>query len=164
MVHYRGCFKNLVNTKTGNFNIARFLVAIASMIIHWQCPCQLRGIKKKTIFQKKGVKKRRFTLTYRGQYSIIPLSIKGENIMNHYLGQVVQTINNTLNKGHYFVITKLDRDNEMYEIEDGCNTFFAWDECLTNVNTSEFLADIQAGKITSELVIKSWLKNQNQYS
>ena len=85
-------------------------------------------------------------------------------VMNHYLGQVVKTEPNQLTDSSYFVITKLDRDNEMYEIEDGQNTYFAWDDVLSSVDTTEFLNAIQTNQLTNEMIIKAWLKNQDQYS
>lgn len=84
--------------------------------------------------------------------------------MNHYLGQVVKVESNQLTDTSYFLITKLDRENEMYEIEDGKNTYFAWDDVLSNVDPTEFMNDIQTGKLTNEIIIKSWLKNQDKYS
>ena len=90
---------------------------------------------------------------------------KREDItMNHYFGQVVKTEPNQLTDSSYFVITKLDRDNEMYEIEDGQNTYFAWDDVLSSVDTTEFLNAIQTNQLTNEMIIKAWLKNQDQYS
>ena len=87
-----------------------------------------------------------------------------DNTMNHYLGQVVKAEPNQLTDSSYFVITKLDRDNEMYEIEDGQNTYFAWDDVLSSVDTTEFLNAIQTNQLTNEMIIKAWLKNQDQYS
>ena len=87
-----------------------------------------------------------------------------DNTMNHYLGQVVKTEPNQLTASGYFVITKLDRDNEMYDIEDGQNTYFAWDDVLSSVDTTEFLNAIQTNQLTNEMIIKAWLKNQDQYS
>ena len=87
-----------------------------------------------------------------------------DNTMHHYLGQVVKTEPNQLTDSSYFVITKLDRDNEMYEIEDGQNTYFAWDDVLSSVDTTEFLNAIQTNQLTNEMIIKAWLKNQDQYS
>ena len=52
----------------------------------------------------------------------------------------------------------------MYEIEDGQNTYFAWDDVLSSVDTTEFLNAIQTNQLTNEMIIKAWLKNQDQYS
>ena len=93
-----------------------------------------------------------------------PITQREDNPMNHYLGQVVKPEPNQLTDSSYFVITKLDRDNEMYEIEDGQNTYFAWDDVLSSVDTTEFLNAIQTNQLTNEMIIKAWLKNQDQYS
>ncbi len=56
-------FINHANHRRVIFKIARFLVAIAYVITHWQCLCQLRPIKKKTFFRRKGVNKSQLALT-----------------------------------------------------------------------------------------------------
>lgn len=84
--------------------------------------------------------------------------------MNHFLGQVVKLDSNQLTDTSYFLITKQDRENGMYEIEDGNgNVFGAWDDVLTSVDTTEFLDAIQTGKVTNETIIRSWVKNQDLY-
>ena len=115
--------------------------------------------------KKKGQKKITFYLTQWCRYGIIPPSNKGENFMNHALGQVVKTTNtnNPMVKDKYFVITKMDRENEMYEIEDGNQTYSAWDDCLYPVSDTEFFDAHQAGKITHPMIIKAWLKNNGLY-
>ena len=84
--------------------------------------------------------------------------------MNHFLGQVVKLDSNQLTNTTYFLITKQDRENGMYEFEDGNgNVFGAWDDVLSSVDTTEFLDAIQTGKVTNETIIRSWVKNQDLY-
>ena len=103
-------------------------------------------------------------MTYRHRYGIILTITARGKTMNYHLGQVVKTEPNQLTNSSYFLITKLDRDNEMYEIEDGQNTYHAWDDVLSSVDTTEFLNAIQTNQLTNETIIKAWLKNKDQYS
>ena len=161
---YTTRFINHANHRRVILKIARFLVAIAYVNTHWQCLCQLNRNKKKMIFQKKGVKQMALSLDIGVSIWYNTTITERGKVMNYHLGQVVKTEPNQLTDSSYFLITKLDRDNEMYEIEDGQNTYFAWDDVLSSVDTTEFLNAIQTNQLTNEMIIKAWLKNQDQYS
>ena len=83
--------------------------------------------------------------------------------MNYSIRQIVKPIptRNIDRKSRYYAITKIDRENEVYEIEDGENSFFAWDYCLLPVNDDEFL-NAYKNNLIDKFLIENWLFNSSR--
>tara|TARA_R100000008_G_C3585043_1_gene171567 strand:+ start:288 stop:554 length:267 start_codon:yes stop_codon:yes gene_type:complete len=83
--------------------------------------------------------------------------------MNHSIRQIVKTIptRNIDRKSRYYAITKIDRENGVYEIEDGENTFFAWDDCLLSVTDEEFL-NAYRNNLIDKFLVENWLFNSSK--
>ena len=77
--------------------------------------------------------------------------------MRYELGQLVKSHHD----GNIWMITKVDRENEHYEIEDGngiCH--YSHDDVLSPITDKEFFHHLQSSILTSTRLIKSYLKSK----
>ena len=77
--------------------------------------------------------------------------------MKYELGQLVKSHHDS----SIWMVTKVDRENEHYEIEDGIGTcYYSHDEILSPITDKEFFHHLQTKQLTSTRLIKSYLKSQ----